>query len=137
MYLQMGFGANYVLDIGEYGYYKTGKDFRAIVSAFSFVPMKLSSTIAGAVGPYFLAFIGFDKFNEANLAGTLDRTSAEFSKFQKTYMAVYCFTPLITAILGFLIFKKGYKITDDKAVFYAQENAKRAAEAAAAKAAQA
>ncbi|NLW70539.1 MAG: hypothetical protein GX061_05610 [Eubacteriaceae bacterium] len=134
MYLQMGFGANYVLDIGEYGYYKTGKDYRAVVTAFSSVPMKLSSVIAGAVGPYFLSFIGFDKFNEANMAGTLDKTSAEFIKFQKTYMAAYCFTPLIGSVLGFLIFKKGYKITDDKAVFYAKENAAKAAQAAAAKA---
>jgi len=134
MYLQMGFGANYVLDLGEYGYYKTGNDYRAVVSAFSSVPMKLSSVIAGAVGPYFLSVIGFDKFNAANMAGTLDRTSAEFIKFQKTYMAAYCFTPLVGSMLGMIIFKKGYKITDDKAVFYAQENAKRAAEAAAAKA---
>ncbi|MBR5995006.1 MAG: MFS transporter [Eubacteriaceae bacterium] len=129
-YLQMGFGANYVLDIGEYGYYKTGKDYRAVVTAFTSVPMKLTAVIGGAIAPYFLSFIGFDKFNQANLDGTLDRNSAEFMKFQKQYMAVYCFVPLACSVIGFLIFKKFYKITDDKAVFYAQENAKKTAEAA-------
>ncbi len=129
LYLQMGFGANYVLDIGEYGYYKTGKDYRAVVSAFSFVPMKLTAVIGGAVGPYFLAAIGFDDFNKANLDGTLDRTSEEFIKFQKSYMTVYCFVPLVCSVLGFLIFRNFYKITDDKAVFYAKENAAKAAAA--------
>ncbi|MBR5995004.1 MAG: MFS transporter [Eubacteriaceae bacterium] len=130
LYLQSGFGANYVLDIGEYGYYKTGKDYRAVVSAFSFVPMKMTSVLGGLIGPLFLAKIGFDKFNAENNAGTLDRASEEFKKFQNSYMNVYCFVPLACSVIGFIIFKKFYKITDDKAVFYAKENAAKAAAAA-------
>ncbi|NLW70565.1 MAG: hypothetical protein GX061_05740 [Eubacteriaceae bacterium] len=129
-YLQMGFGANYILDLGEYGYYKTGKDMRGVVNSLTFVPMKASMTIGSTLGAYVLSWIKFDDFNNQQIAGTLDRTSDAFVKFQKTYMAVYCFVPLVTSILGFLVFKSGYKITDDKAVFYAQENAKKAAMAA-------
>ena len=131
LYLQSGFGANYVLDIGEYGYYKTGKDYRAVVSAFSSVPMKLTSAIAGSVTPWFLSAIQFDKFNELNKQGQLDpkNPTPEFAKFQKQYMMVYCFVPLVCSVLGFLIFRNFYKITDDKAVFYAKENAAKTAAA--------
>ena len=131
LYLQSGFGANYVLDIGEYGYYKTGKDYRAVVSAFASVPMKLTSAIAGSVTPWFLSAIQFDKFNELNKQGQLDpkNPTPEFAKFQKQYMMVYCFVPLVCSVLGFLIFRNFYKITDDKAVFYAKENAAKAAAA--------
>ncbi len=146
MYLRTGFGVNYVLDIGEYGYYKTGKDYRAVVSAFSSVPMKMTAAIAGVAAPWVLAAIDFDKYNEASktivnkdtkeTALDLLRKNNDpgFVQFQKRYMALYCFVPLVCSVIGFIVFKKFYTITDEKAVFYAQENARKAADSVKSKA---
>ena len=95
--------------------------------------MKISMAIGGAIGGYVLAWIGFDEVNGAHLAGTLDRTSAEWLAFQKTFMNIYSLVPIVFASIAIIIFFVGYKITDEDAKFYAEENQKRkAAEMAAA-----
>ncbi|MBR6801533.1 MAG: MFS transporter [Eubacteriaceae bacterium] len=127
MYLTMAFGVNYYLDIGEYGYYKTGKDFRTLSMSMMNIPMKISMALGGAIGGYVLAWIGFDGWNAQYMAGTLDRTLAEFEAFRKTFMVIYAFVPAAFAVVAVAIFMFGYKITDEDAKFYAQENAKKMA----------
>ncbi|MBR6800763.1 MAG: MFS transporter [Eubacteriaceae bacterium] len=134
MRFTMAFGFNYYLDIGEYGYYKTGKDFRTLSMSMQNIPMKIAMAIGGAIGGYVLAWIGFDEWNAAALAKTLDRTSAEWAAFVKTFMNIYTLVPIVFASIAIIIFFVGYKITDEDAKFYAEENQKRkAAEMAAAK----
>ena len=127
MYLTMAFGVNYYLDIGEYGYYKTGKDFRTLSMSMSNIPMKVAMAVGGAIGGYVLAWIGFDGWNTQYMAGTLDRTAEAFVSFQKSFITIYAAAPAIMSVLAVAIFMFGYKITDEDAKFYAQENAKRKA----------
>jgi GPH family glycoside/pentoside/hexuronide:cation symporter len=134
MRLTMAYGINYYLDIGEYGFYKTGKDFRTLSMSMTNIPMKISMAIGGALGGYILAWINFDEVNAAHMAGTLDRTSAEWLAFQKLFMNLYTLIPIVLGAIGIIIFFMGYKITDEDAKFYAAENQKKveAARAAAA-----
>ena len=132
MYLTTAFGVNYYLDIGEYGYYHSGKDFRTLSMSMSNIPMKVSMAIGGALSAYVLAWIGFDGVNASFIAGTLDMTSEAFQTFRHTFMAIYTIVPSVSTILSLLIFKFGYKITDADAKMYAAENARRDAEALAA-----
>jgi Na+/melibiose symporter-like transporter len=125
MYLTMAFGVNYYLDIGEYGYYKTGKDFRTLSMSMTNIPMKISMAVGGAIGGYVLAWIKFDDWNAAHLAKTLDRTSAEWIAFSKTFMNIYSLVPIIFSTVAIIIFFVGYKITDEDAKFYAAENQKK------------
>ncbi|MBR6800765.1 MAG: MFS transporter [Eubacteriaceae bacterium] len=125
MRLTMSFGINYYLDIGEYGYYKTGKDFRTLSMSMTNIPMKISMAVGGAIGGYVLAWIGFDEWNAMKVAGTLDRTSAEWIAFTKTFMNIYSLVPIVFATVAIIIFFVGYKITDEDAKFYAAENQKK------------
>ncbi len=135
MYLTMAFGVNYYLDIGEYGYYKTGKDFRTLSMSMQNIPMKIAMAIGGAIGGYVLAWIGFDKWNglysaASAVGGTGDfsyMTDAAFQSFTKTFITIYAFVPAALSVIAVCIFIFGYKITDEDAKFYAQENAKRKA----------
>ena len=70
MYLTMAFGVNYYLDIGEYGYYKTGRDFRTLAMSMSNIPMKMSTAIGGAIGGILLGKLGFDKFQALHSAAS-------------------------------------------------------------------
>ncbi|NLW70693.1 MAG: DUF2837 family protein [Eubacteriaceae bacterium] len=125
-YLTYGFGINYYLDIGEYGYYKTGKDYRTLCISMSNILMKFGRVGGTSLSGYVLAWIGFDKFNQMMLSGTLNRATEEFAAFSKTFMGVYCLIPLCAQVIGLMIFIFGYKIKDEDAVFYAAENAKKA-----------
>ncbi len=135
MRLTMSYGINYYLDIGEYGYYKTGRDFRTLSMSMTNIPMKISMAIGGALGGYILGWIKFDDWNAAHLAKTLDRTSAEWLAFQKLFMNIYTLIPIVLSSIAIVIFFVGYKITDEDAKFYAAENQKKkdAERAAAAK----
>ncbi len=125
MRLTMSFGINYYLDIGEYGYYKTGKDFRTLSMSMTNIPMKISMAVGGALGGYILSWISFDSWNAQHMAKTLDRTSAEWLSFQKLFMNIYTLVPIVLSAIAIVIFFVGYKITDEDAKFYAQENQKR------------
>lgn len=141
LYLTMAFGVNYYLDIGEYGYYKTGKDFRTLSMSMQNIPMKIAMTLGAAIGGIILTRLNFDHFQglyaTASAAGAAgDFTymqTAEFQTFISKFIQVYAWAPAIFAAVAIAIFIFGYKITDEDAKFYAAENAKRkAAEAAAA-----
>ena len=144
MYLTMAFGVNYYLDIGEYGYYKTGRDFRTLAMSMSNIPMKMSTAIGGAIGGILLGKLGFDKFqalhSAASAAGEAAdwsyRSSPEFIEFCSKFIRLYAFIPAAVSAVAICIFFFGYKITDEDAKFYAAENSKRAAAARAAAAAE-
>ncbi|MPW26501.1 MFS transporter [Alkalibaculum sp. M08DMB] len=113
MYFYMGFGANYVLDIGEYGFYKTGKDNRAVAIGVMNIPMKVGLALGGALGGYGLAFVGYTPGMAPN------------PDFISKFMWLIGAFPAVFYISAALIMLFGYKITDEDAAKYARVNAER------------
>ena len=120
-YLYVGFGVNYIIDCGEYGYWKTGKDNRTVVMSMFNVPMKVAVLLGGTVGAFALAFIGY----------TPGFNPAEVPNFSRNFMFMFSCVPGILNALGALVFGLGYKITDADAAKYARENMEKSAHAAA------
>ena len=113
MYLFIGFGVNYFLDCGEYGYYKTGKDNRAIAMSMYNIPMKIGFMLGGSIASYGLAFLGF----EAGMVMT--------ESFINRYMFLIGVVPAVLVAIAALIIHFGYKITDEDAAAYAKANMER------------
>lgn len=113
IYLFTGFGPNYFIDCGEYYLYKTGKDTRNIAVALFSVPMKIGMLLGGAIGVFGLAVIGY----KPQMQVTPD--------FITHFMIVMTVLPAVLMLIGALICQVGYKLTDEKAAFYAEENVKR------------
>ncbi|MBE6038436.1 MAG: hypothetical protein E7218_04455 [Anaerofustis stercorihominis] len=120
MYMFTAFGVNYYLDCGEYGYYKTGIDNRAVAMAMSNIPMKIGFAGGSAVGGYGLAFIGY----EAGMEIT--------EKFISDFMLIIGIIPAVLCLIAAAIFFFGYKIKDEDAAMYAKANIERDAQLAAA-----
>jgi GPH family glycoside/pentoside/hexuronide:cation symporter len=124
-YFWVGFGVNYTLDCGEYGFWKSGKDNRTVIMSMFNVPMKLAVLLGGTIGAFALAFIGYKPgFNPA-----------EVPNFTRNFMFMFGFVPGMLNALGAIVFALAYKITDTDAAKYAKENVERvkaAKEAAAA-----
>jgi len=125
MYLYTGFGANFYLDCGEYGYYETGKDFRTIAISVMNVPTKIGFAIGGSAVSFGLAFIGY----EAGMTVTPEFTS--------DFMMLIGLVPAILMFAAAAVAFFFYKLTDEQAEFYAKENEKRELEIANAEMAQA
>jgi GPH family glycoside/pentoside/hexuronide:cation symporter len=118
-YFYAGFGVNYIIDCGEYGYWKSGKDNRTVTMSMFNVPMKVATLLGGTVGAFALAFIGYTPgFNPADVPG-----------FTRNFMFMFGGVPGILNGLAALVFGIGYKITDAEAMKYAKENAERMAAA--------
>jgi GPH family glycoside/pentoside/hexuronide:cation symporter len=115
-YFWVGFGVNYSLDCGEYGYWKSGKDNRTVIMSMFNVPMKLAVLLGGTVGAFALAFIGY----------TPGFNPAEVPTFTRNFMLMFAGVPGILNALGALVFGLAYKITDTDAAKYARENVERA-----------
>lgn len=115
MYFFMGFGANYNLDAGEYGLWKTGKDNRSVAMSMMNVPMKIGMALGGALAGYGLAAIGYT-------AGMTPNPT-----FISNFMLLFGGAPAICCFLGALVMLFGYKITDADAIKYAKENAEKMA----------
>lgn len=113
MYLYSGFGVNFYLDCGEYGYYTTGKDFRTIAMAVMNIPTKIGFAIGGSAVSYGLAWIGYS----AGMTVT--------DKFTTDFMNLIGLIPAVLMISAALIALFFYKLTDEQAEFYAKENEKR------------
>jgi len=122
MYMFTSFGVNYFLDCGEYGYYKTGKDNRAVAMAMYNIPMKIGFMLGAAIGGYGLAIIGYKPDMVITPA------------FTRGFMFIIGAIPAILCVIAALILAFGYKITDEDAIKYAAANAEKdkAAQAAAA-----
>lgn len=116
MYLFYGFAANYMLDAGEWQLYKTGKDNRAMCSALFNLPVKFGTLFGGSVAAFGLAAIGYK-------AGVVMDAA-----MKGQFMFIFGVLGSIFIAAAALIMQFGYKITDKDAAFYADENAKRAAE---------
>ncbi len=113
VYLFTGFGPNYFIDCGEYYLYKTGKDTRNIAIAMFSVPMKIGMMLGGAIAIYGLDAIGY----QAGIQVT--------PVFQNHFMFLLGIIPSVLVLIGALITGIFYKLTDEKAAFYAEENAKK------------
>lgn len=115
MYMYTGFGVNYMLDAGEYGLYKTGKDNRAVAISMFNLQVKVGMTLGGAIVGYGLSIIGYKAGMEAT------------PEFIKHFMLLFGGLPAILYFIGSIVMFKGYKITDEDAAWYAAENGKRMA----------
>ncbi|MCL2631984.1 MAG: MFS transporter [Coriobacteriia bacterium] len=129
--LWTGFGINYALDCGEYGYWKTGQDNRLVVMSMNNVPSKIAGIVGGAL-MYALAAIGFDSAQVKAAAGGIPAFVND--TFVRKFMFLMVGLAAICRFCAFLLIRFGYKITDEDAKMYAAENQarKEAAEAAAA-----
>jgi Na+/melibiose symporter-like transporter len=121
-YFWVGFGANYTIDCGEYGYWKSGKDNRTVVMSMFNVPMKLAVLLGGTVGAFALAFIGY----------TPGFNPAEVPHFSRNFMFMFGCVPGILNAIGAVVFGFAYRISDTDAAKYARENAEKVKQQAAA-----
>ena len=132
-YLTAIYGVNYYLDIGEYGYYKTGKDYRTLCMSMGNIPGKIATALGGSIGGLLLANMGFDRFQSlhaaaSKLGAAADwsfRQSPAFLEFAGRFIRLYALAPLFFSAAAILIFLLGYRISDEDARFYAKENGKR------------
>ncbi|MCL2631982.1 MAG: MFS transporter [Coriobacteriia bacterium] len=126
--LWTGFGANYALDCGEYGYWKTGQDHRLVIMSMINVPAKIAGISGGAL-MYALAAIGFDSAQVKAAAGGIPAFVND--AFVRKFMFLMVGIAAIFRFCAFLLMRFGYKITDEDAKMYVAENQarKEAAEA--------
>jgi GPH family glycoside/pentoside/hexuronide:cation symporter len=116
-YMYVGFGINYILDCGEYGFWKSGQDNRTVLMSMFNLPMKLGILVGGAIGGFGLAAIGYKAGEDPML----------IPGFAKNFMLILGGIPAIFYAIAALIMSVGYKITDADAAKYAKENAERVA----------
>ncbi|SFB06488.1 Na+/melibiose symporter [Acetitomaculum ruminis DSM 5522] len=113
MYIFSGFGVNYMLDAGEYGLYKTGKDNRAVAMSMMNVPMKIGMAFGGAIAGYGLAFIGFTTGMQVT------------ESFITNFMWLLGGVPALFYAAAALLMLFAYRISDEDAARYAMLNAKK------------
>jgi Na+/melibiose symporter-like transporter len=118
-----GFGGNYFVDAGEYGYWKTGKDNRAVAMGVGSVPMKIALIVGGAFGGYALHAIGYRP------GMGVPGGPAFPLNFTRNFMFLLGGTPALVNLIGLFVFSCGWKITDADAAKYAKENLEKAAPA--------
>jgi Na+/melibiose symporter-like transporter len=111
-----GFGGNYFVDAGEYGYWKTGKDNRAIAMGLGSIPIKIALLVGGALGGYALHAIGYRP------GMGIPGGPAFPANFTRSFMLLLGGMPAAINLIGLLIFSFGWKITDADAAKYAKEN---------------
>ena len=113
-YFFMSFGNMFYLDCGEYGYWKTGKDNRAVTLSVGNMPIKIGMALGGSLGAYGLQIIGY----VPNMAPT--------PEFATKFMYLFGGLPAALALIGATILLFGYKLKDEDCALYASENAARA-----------
>lgn len=109
--------ASYLLDASEYYLYKTGIDTRIAAPATVQVANDIGGAIGGALAGYGIALIGYDNIDIMTLSNVTP-------DFMQKFMLLFSLGGLLL-LVGAFCWKKLYKITDEEAVFYAKENAKR------------
>jgi Na+/melibiose symporter-like transporter len=119
----MGFGGNYFVDAGEYGFWKTGKDNRAVAMGLGAIPIKIALIVGGALGGYALHAIGYRP------GMGMPGGPALPENFTRSFMLLLGGVPGGISLLGLLIFSFGWKITDADAAKYAKENMERTMQA--------
>ncbi|MDR3123057.1 MAG: MFS transporter [Treponema sp.] len=113
--LYSGFGMSYIIDVGEYGYWKTGIDNRTVTMSLVNVPIKIATFIGGSVSLYGLALIGYQPGMQAS------------PEFIRKFMCLYGGIPAICNLLACLVNGFFYKIDDKEAALYSKENREREA----------
>ncbi len=116
MAVYRGFGQQYWLDCGEYGYYQSGKDNRAVALALGNVPIKIGFMFGGSIGMYALALIGY-------VPGIVPTP-----EFASAFMVILGGIPAAFYVVGTIIFALGYKLKDSDIAVYTEENLKREAD---------
>jgi GPH family glycoside/pentoside/hexuronide:cation symporter len=114
-FMYAGFGIVFILDCGEYGFWKTKKDNRTVLMSMFNLPMKLGMLVGGAIGSFGLALIGY-RFGEDPML---------IPNFAKNFMLILGGIPAIFYLLASLIMAFGYKINEVDAAKYSRENAER------------
>lgn len=104
------------MDAAEYGYYKTGKDASAFIMSMFTIPIKIASSLAGAIAGFGLAFIGY-------VAG-MDMTEQMVSGL----MNIICYIPAGCGVLGIVIMSF-YSLTGTNLVKIMEANKIKRAEA--------
>ena len=110
-----GFGQQYWLDCGEYGYWQSGKDNRPVALAIGNMPIKIGFMLGGSIGMYALALIGY----APGMVPTSEFTSA--------FMMILGGIPAAFYVVATVIML-AYKLTDADVVKYTEENLAREAE---------
>ena len=105
-----GFGQQYYLDCGEYGYWQSGKDNRPVALAIGNMPIKLGFMLGGSIGMYALALIGY----VPNMVPT--------PEFASAFMMILGGIPAVLYAIASVIMAIGYKITDADVAKYTEEN---------------
>jgi len=113
------FGFQYLIDVGNYGYWKTGVDNRIVTQSLSNVPMKIANFIGGSIALFGMALIGYQAGQEMD------------ADMIRKFMFMYGGIPAICNLLAFLDNLFFYKIDDKEAALYAKEIAEREAAKAA------
>jgi len=116
-----GFAVSYIIDVGQYGYWKTGIDNRTVTNSLVNIPMKISTFIGGSLGLYGLQIIGWTP--DIGILPT---------DMMRKFMLLFGGIPAACYLIGSLMTLFFYKIGDKEAQLYVTENAKRDAEKAAA-----
>ena len=111
-----GFGQQYYLDCGEYGYWQSGKDNRPVALAIGNMPIKIGFMLGGSIGMYALALIGY----VPNMVPT--------PEFASAFMMILGGIPAAFYVVATIIIAIGYKIKDSDVVKYTEENLAREAE---------
>jgi len=114
MYIAAPYAMMFIMDIGEYGLWKSGIDNRSVTYSMANVPMKIGMALGGAVGTYALAAIGFKN------GATFD--ISQFPNFTKNFMMLLGFIPAGLYSVALLLHLFFYKIKDADAIKYSQEN---------------
>ena len=115
-YLYTVFMANYWLDCGEYGYYKTGIDNRTMAVTVMNWPTKIGFALGGSAVGFGIAWAGY--------VAPTSTTAAYFTNMSR-YMMVLGLIPAICMLLAAVLVIFLYKLTDKEAAQYAKANVER------------
>ena len=113
LYLFRGFNILYMLDCGEYHFWKTGKDNRAVIVSLNSIPSKIGI----GIGASLVALIPRSITNYTEMVASASQI--------KGFMFLIAGIPAICAFVGALIMHFGYQISDTDAEKYIKENAER------------
>jgi Na+/melibiose symporter-like transporter len=117
--LYSGFGMGYIIDVGEYGYWKTGIDNRMVTMSLVNVPIKIATFLGGTVALFGLSLIGYKP------------GMAISDSFTNNFMWLYGGIPAVCNLLAAFTNLLFYKIDDKQAAQYSRENREREAAASA------
>jgi Na+/melibiose symporter-like transporter len=113
--LYQGFAVSYIIDVGEYGFWKSGIDNRTVTTSLISIPTKIASFVGGSLGLYGLAAIGWTQGMTVDTA------------FTRKFMLLLGGIPAVCYLLACMMTTFLYKIDDKEAQLYARENAERVA----------